>query len=47
MLVAQALANYHKSAVDKTYLEQAIEAREQLDTDFQGVGARESLNAYI
>ncbi len=41
------MAEYDGNVVDKTYLGESIEAREQLDEDFQGAGAVGSTNSYL
>lgn len=39
------MAQYDKTVVSGTYLEESIAAREQFQQDFQGVGAVENLNS--
>ena len=47
MLVARLMAEYDEKVVDETYLRASIEARKQLDEDFQGVGAIANTHLYL
>ena len=47
VLVARSIAEHDKNVVDETYLRDSVEARKQLDEDFQGAGATENMNSYV